>query len=84
MRLLAPALVVLMTACSGGGDPGAIIEREEETVGAPGRDGGCSDACALSAGDVERVIAQAVAEADARDAPATIAVVDRVGNVLGV
>lgn len=34
--------------------------------------------------DVERVLAQAVTEARARNANATIAVVDRVGNVLGV
>ncbi|MDO9453873.1 MAG: heme-binding protein [Stagnimonas sp.] len=38
----------------------------------------------LEIGDVERVISQAVAEAQARNAPATVAVVDRVGNVLGV
>jgi len=39
---------------------------------------------ALTAADVATVIAQAVAEAKARNAPATIAVVDRVGNVLGI
>ena len=38
----------------------------------------------LTAADVATVIAQAVAEAKARNAPATIAVVDRVGNVLGI
>lgn len=38
----------------------------------------------LEVSDVETVIAQAVAEASARNAKATIAVVDRVGNVLGV
>jgi uncharacterized protein GlcG (DUF336 family) len=38
----------------------------------------------LTVEDVQRVIAQASAEATARKAPATIAVVDRVGNVLGV
>jgi uncharacterized protein GlcG (DUF336 family) len=38
----------------------------------------------LTVADVQKVIAQAVAEAQARNAPATIAVVDRVGNVLGV
>ena len=38
----------------------------------------------LSVADVQRVIAQAVAEAKARNAPATIAVIDRVGNVRGV
>jgi uncharacterized protein GlcG (DUF336 family) len=39
---------------------------------------------ALSAADVQKVIAQAVAEAKARNAPAVIAVTDRVGNVLAV
>lgn len=38
----------------------------------------------LSAGEVERIVRQAVAEAQAREAPATIAVTDRVGNVLAV
>lgn len=38
----------------------------------------------LSVADVQRVIAQAAGEAQARNQPATIAVVDRVGNVLGV
>lgn len=39
---------------------------------------------ALSQADVQRIIAQAVAEATARNLPANIAVVDRVGNVLAV
>lgn len=39
---------------------------------------------ALSAGEVNQIVRQAAAEAAARNAPATIAVVDRVGNVLGV
>jgi uncharacterized protein GlcG (DUF336 family) len=38
----------------------------------------------LSQAEVERVIAQGVAEAQAQSLPATIAVVDRVGNVLAV
>jgi uncharacterized protein GlcG (DUF336 family) len=38
----------------------------------------------LTVSDVQQVIAQAVFEAQARGAKATIAVVDRVGNVLGV
>ena len=38
----------------------------------------------LSVADVQRVIAQAVAEARARNTPAAIAVTDRVGNVLAV
>lgn len=39
---------------------------------------------ALTVADVQQVISQAVAEAQARNLPGTIAVVDRVGNVLGV
>ena len=47
--------------------------------------GFCANASTfLTAADVGQVIAQAVAEANARGTPATIAVVDRVGNVLGV
>ncbi|MFZ4748143.1 MAG: hypothetical protein ACOYLK_14845, partial [Sphingomonas sp.] len=38
----------------------------------------------LSVADVQQVIAQAVGEAQARNKPSIIAVVDRVGNVLGV
>jgi uncharacterized protein GlcG (DUF336 family) len=38
----------------------------------------------LAVSDVEQIFAQATAEAQARNAPSTIAVVDRVGNVLGI
>lgn len=38
----------------------------------------------LTVSEVETIVAQAVGEAQARSAPATIAVVDRVGNVLAV
>lgn len=38
----------------------------------------------LSVADVEKIISQAVGEAQARNARGTVAVVDRVGNVLGV
>lgn len=52
---------------------------------ATGCDGTCASAGTfLTTDDVQDVIARAVAEAQARNAPATIAVVDRVGNVLGV
>ncbi|HUD61093.1 MAG TPA: heme-binding protein [Acetobacteraceae bacterium] len=39
---------------------------------------------ALAVSDVQQIFAQATAEAQARNKPATIAVVDRVGNVLGI
>jgi len=74
-RVFIALYVLALVSCGGDGSSGA---------------GGCSGSCqivapaALSVADVERVIAQAVGEARARSAPATIAVVDRVGNVLGV
>lgn len=65
-----------LTACGGGGGDG-------------GASGGCAGECAaaptaLTIAEVQRVISQAVQEAQARGASATIAVVDRVGNVLAV
>ena len=75
------ALMLLVAACSGG-DPVATTTGTDQT-------GGCSGACggsttSLTVADVQQVIAQAVAEAQARGVNATIAVVDRVGNVLAV
>ena len=59
--------------------------------GSVGKDGAnvCVGACSppaefLSAADVQRIVAQAVAEAQARNARAQVAIVDRVGNVLAV
>jgi uncharacterized protein GlcG (DUF336 family) len=71
----------LLAACGSGDRP------SDEGTGAGPQDcvGFCADASSfLSTADVGRILAQAVAEADARGAAATIAVVDRVGNVLGV
>ncbi|MEE8427299.1 MAG: heme-binding protein [Woeseiaceae bacterium] len=73
----------LLFACSSG-------DREPVAGVDPGTpEQGCSGNCAdtatnLTVTDVETVIAQAVAEAQARGVGATIAVVDRVGNVLAV
>lgn len=66
----------LLAACSGG--DGGIEEG-----------GGCTGFCAdtptaLTVPEVKRILAQAVAEAGARSAAATIAVVDRTGNPLAV
>jgi len=76
-------ILLLLTSCGGGSSPVA------PGVDPNTPDAGCSGSCAdtptqLSISDVENVIAQAVAEAQARGVSATIAVVDRVGNVLGV
>lgn len=64
----------LLAACSGGG--GGLTESV--------CNGNCQTTQRLETADVQQVIAQAVAEAQARGALATVAVVDRVGNVLGV
>jgi uncharacterized protein GlcG (DUF336 family) len=71
----------LLAACGGGSTP---VDPATPTLAQE-----CSGSCAgaasfLSVSDVQRVLAQAVAEAQARNARATIAVVDRVGNVLAV
>lgn len=75
--------MTLLVACGGGSRP------ESQGIDPATPEAGCTGECAdtpvaLSIGDVEGVIARAVAEAQARNTNATIAVVDRVGNVLGV
>lgn len=87
-------LLALLTGCSGGGGNGASDSTAPTVAGAEGDSAesiatGCTGSCAnattfLSVADVETIIAQAAAEANAQGALATIAVVDRVGNVLGV
>jgi uncharacterized protein GlcG (DUF336 family) len=67
-------LAMLAAACGGGGGGGG--------AGAPPAPPSAS--ARLAAADVERVVAQAVAEAQARGARAHVAVVDRSGNVLAV
>lgn len=71
----------LLVSCSGG-DP--IVD---DTGTDAGND--CSGECAAAAAgllvaDIQRIIAQAVQEAQAQGVEATVAVVDRVGNVLAV
>lgn len=75
------ALALLIAACSGG-DPVATTTGTDPTDGCSGNCGGSTTS--LTIADVQQVIAQAVAEAQARSVNATIAVVDRVGNVLAV
>lgn len=87
MKGIAPGLVLalLLSACGGGGS----VEIASTPGSPPSAPAGCTGECAgpesfLGVTDVERILAQAVSEAQARNTPATIAVVDRVGNVLGV
>lgn len=78
--------VGLLAGCGGGGGASTEGTAPPPSTGpSQGCTGSCSSADSLlTAADVETVIAQAVAEAQANATPATIAVVDRVGNVLGV
>jgi uncharacterized protein GlcG (DUF336 family) len=71
----------VLAACSGG-DPVANTDGTDNTGGCNGSCGGSTTS--LTIADVQLVIAQAVAEAQARGVNATVAVVDRVGNVLAV
>ena len=78
-RVLQASLLAGLAACGGGGDAisGATA------LGAVD----CGTSCAqdvLTVADVERVLAQAVRAAQARGQAATVAVTDRVGNVLAV
>ena len=89
---LAVALIVscALAACSGSGNSSDPVGTAPPPSPQPGpSDSGCDGSCVtansfLTPADVGRVIAQAAAEATARNTPATIAVVDRVGNVLGL
>lgn len=87
-RLWLTALsAVLVTSCGGGSDSSSatVNGSAASPSGAVACDGSCANANSfLSASDVESVIARGVAEAQARGVKATIAVVDRVGNVLAV
>ncbi len=80
----------LLAGCGGGSNSGSPIGTSPPGSPPPGSsDSGCTGSCAdatsyLTATDVGKVIAQAVQEASAQSLPATIAVVDRVGNVLAV
>jgi uncharacterized protein GlcG (DUF336 family) len=80
--LLLPLSAALLAACSGGSPV-------TPTTGTDNSNPNCNGSCQstpsnLSVADVQQVIAQGVAEAQARGTNATIAVVDRVGNVLAV
>lgn len=81
-KILLGVGVVSITSCGGGSSP------EDAGVDATASvdcTGSCVTAGSLLAiSDVETIMAQAVSEAQARGLLATIAVVDRVGNVLGV
>lgn len=78
---------LLLTSCGGGGGSTPTPSPAPTPTPTPTPTGGLYTppaAEALTTGDVERILAQAIAEAQARSLPSVIAVTDRVGNVLGV
>lgn len=78
-------LIMLVAACSSGDRPGETgIGLGDQACQGQCQSSLSTDAASLSTAEVARIIAQAALEASAQQTPATIAVVDRVGNVLGV
>ncbi|WP_167398404.1 heme-binding protein [Blastomonas natatoria] len=83
------AMALVLTSCGGGNSSGTTPAPSPTPTPnpAPPPAGGNFTAPAqeaLTVGEVQQVIAQAVSEAQRRNLPSVIAVVDRVGNVLGV
>ena len=88
------AAALVLTSCGGGGgsndfggDPSPAPGPTPAPTPPPTGTGGLFTAPAqraLTVTDVQTIIAQAVGEAQARNLPSVIAVVDRVGNVLAV
>ncbi|WP_427964687.1 heme-binding protein [Altererythrobacter sp.] len=85
---LVAALALALASCGGGGSnapaPTGGTPAPTPTPPASGRVFADPAAESLSVAEVQQILAQAVGEAQARGLPATIAVVDRVGNVLAV
>lgn len=80
------AAALILASCGGEGD-GTSTAPPQPPTGPTDPDGPAYAAPAaesLSVADVEKILAGAIAEANARNVPAVIAVTDRVGNVLAV
>src|SRR6185503_13319700 len=77
---------LLLASCGGGGGGGGGNQQPQPPNPPPASTSLYSVPAqeALTSADVQQIIAQAVAEAQARNLPSDIAVVDRVGNVLAV
>ncbi|KEO90115.1 hypothetical protein EH31_08465 [Erythrobacter longus] len=86
------ALTLTVSACggggsstpSGGGPTAGPVPSPTPTTAPPGDLFAAPAQESLSVAEVQQIIAQAAAQASSQGAPATIAVTDRVGNVLGV
>jgi len=85
MNRISIVLLALLLLSCGSGDQKSDEGSAAGAAGASECSGYCANASTfLRVSDVRSIIAQAVNEANARGARATIAVVDRVGNVLAV
>ncbi len=83
VSLLAIA-ALLVSSCGGGGGGGGSSTPTPTPTPTPTGVYAVPAPVALTPAEVQQIIAQAVAEATAQSLPASIAVVDRVGNVLAV
>ena len=89
-RVAALTIALMLASCGGGGGSGGNTGGGNTGTPGPGPTPAPTAVYAIPAqealtvADVQRVIAQAAGEAQARKRPAVIAVTDRVGNVLGV
>jgi uncharacterized protein GlcG (DUF336 family) len=86
MALAVALSTALLAACGGGSGPDSSGTAPPSASPSPA---GCTGSCAsaqsfLTLADIDTIVRQAAAEAQANNTPATIAVVDRVGNVLAV
>jgi uncharacterized protein GlcG (DUF336 family) len=85
---LLAALTAVLPGCNSGSTSGNASASPEAATGQAGCVTDCATAApaaaALTIAEVEQILSQAVQEAQAQQAPATLAVVDRVGNVLAV
>jgi uncharacterized protein GlcG (DUF336 family) len=89
-RIAAAAFTLALAACGGGGGSGSG-SGSGGGAGSSGGGGGSPGSVyplpaqeSLSAAEVGAIVAHAAAQANGQGTPATIAVVDRVGNVLAV
>jgi len=76
---------MILAGCGGGSGSDPLDQERNQITPVIDCDGRCVDGASfLSVAEVKRVVAQAVHQANALSVNATIAVVDRVGNVLAV
>ena len=84
--IIAALATIALAACGGGGSstPSSAVTPTPTGTATAAASYTAPAQEALTVGDVQKVLAQAAAQASADSSPATVAVVDRVGNVLAV